>query len=147
MKLGDAWVVIEPNVNDINHAICGNRRNCVIALAVDRQFNLKGTGYTSVDANDIGITYKGIRYHYKPNRSMMTYLRTFDYIGEKKGIEEARQATKPKGFKCRFISSDYIAPPATEARKKRINDLRRERIAAAKAAGTYQPARRRYAGV
>lgn len=140
-------VVFRVTVPDIARGECANRRQCVIAQALDRQFGLGGRGYIRVDANLIALTFDGHRYQYHPPRKAMAYLRRFDKIGELKGVQAAREAMQPAEFKCKLLDVKPIPESATAERKEQINHARRNRIAELKARGIYREPHRRYAGV
>jgi len=147
MRLGHKMITVRVIPVDIARGECANRRQCVIAQAVDRQFELGGRGYIRVDANEVSMTHGAKRYRYHPPRPLLTYLRRFDRIGEQQGLTAAREAMEPAAFVCKLLSANAIPPVASRKRKDQINDARRKRHAELKARGIYREPHRRYVGV
>jgi hypothetical protein len=134
--------------DDIAAAQCGNRARCLLALAVDRQFELAGKGYVRVDANELAFNFEGRRWRYHLPKRAVKYLRRWDELGAQLGLEAAREQFQPARFELLLAATSPIAPKGTRARKDRVNYLRNQKSAAARAAGQTrsQPAPR-YVGI
>ena len=140
---------------DIDRALCQNRGRCVLSVASNRQFNgLKNGGYGRLsgtpmtDARTLAVTHNGFRYTFLTSSPMVAYLRRFDEIGEKSGIDVARKSMKPRGFRMKLISKTEIPPTATRARKDQINAARNKRNAERRLQGEkIKTPRKRYVGV
>jgi len=140
---------LEISQEDIMKAVCGNRRRCVIANALNRQFDLGGHGYVLVDGAGCAFTKEGWRYRWRLPRNAIRLLRDFDAIGETEGTDAARSYLEPTFFSLREDGPrTKIPPPASRARKNQIN-RRRNRIAEEnRKLGIKPPAsHRRYAGI
>jgi len=61
-------LVLKPVRKDVATAVCQNRRECVLAHAVDRQLGLKGRGYVRVDANRMAMLRPPHASHIKPGQ-------------------------------------------------------------------------------
>jgi hypothetical protein len=133
---------------DIRHAECGNRARCLLALAIDRQFELGGKGYIRVDANEASFNFAGARWRWHLPKRAVKYLRAWDEAGEQLGVDAAREQFQPAQFELLLAASSPVSPQKTRARQDQINQARRRRDNAAKAAG--QPHRKpalRYVGI
>jgi hypothetical protein len=142
-------IILEITKNDIVTAKCGNRRQCVIAHAVDRQLQLGGLGYIKIEGNDAAYTQAGFRHLLRLPRTALVMLRDFDEIGASQGLETAREvmfSRCPIKYRLREVNVTKIPPPASRERKDQIN-ARRNRIASEEhAQGIVRPKRKRYAG-
>lgn len=133
-ELGEKFK-LEVTPADIGTAVCGNRRQCVIAHALDRQFQLNGKGYIVVDGAGAALTYQQKRYHCRLPKRALVLLRQFDKLGELYGQEIAREMMPPARFSVQLCEVNEIAPPASQERKNQINAARNKRYAAAKERG------------
>jgi hypothetical protein len=147
-------LTLEITKDDVTSAVCGNRRQCVIAHAIDRQLKLGGLGYISVDANKTAYTHAGYRHQCHPPKSALDLLRRFDEEGQRNGLHAARDMTlhelenHPIQFKLIEIRRSKISPPASRERKDQINRRRNGIAAEDRAQGIVRPAKRkRYTGV
>lgn len=132
---------------DIAVAVCANRRRCLLAQAVDRQLALGGRGYIKVDANGLAYTKDKQRHTWHLPKTAVLSLRQFDEIGEHEGQIAARAAMRPASYRLIHVKSAPIPPPASRARKDKIN-ARRNRIAAEeRAQGIVRRTYKRYVGL
>jgi hypothetical protein len=146
--LGSKRVKISTIRDDIDHGECSNRGHCVLANALVRTFRLDKHCYVRVDARTAGVTVDGKRYRHKTPAAAMRYLRRFDDIGKKKGIEAARAATKPASFVFELEEVIPVNASASAERKAQINAARNKKAAAERKAGTYERKNyARYAGL
>lgn len=139
---------IEMKPRDITTAICGNRRQCVVAHTIDRVFGLRGAGHVKVDVSGIAFTLRGTRYTFHTPSSARELLIKFDTLGEAFGQEIARQQTDPINFNIRLLSSLAIPPKASPERKAQINAARNARNQSRRERGLpIYTSRRRFVGV
>ena len=122
-------VPVTVTVPDIVNAKCGNRRQCVIAHAVDRTFGLQGTGYVRVDARYISFTKDGERHQFLTPSRAKNLLCKFDRIGEKFGEDAARQQTDPITFRMELHQHTPVQYDKSPERKAQINAARNKRNA------------------
>ena len=138
---------LQVTVGDISRARCGNRRQCVLAQAIDRQFGLAGKGYVRVDASHAAYTKDGKRHRYHLSSKAVLYLRRFDVVGETKGEAEARRAINPQKFDMQLLDTKPIPPPADRKRKDQINKRRNTVRALERAKGILPTTYKRYTGL
>lgn len=120
-------VAMNTTVADIEKANCGKRADCVAANTVNRAFNLGGKGCIMVDAREIAFSRDGLRFHFQPDRKVVTMLRKFDEIGALHGTKVAREQVDPMEWKMRLISATPVRPPRTSELNGEHNKKQRER--------------------
>jgi hypothetical protein len=142
-------MILEITDADIRGAMCGNRRHCVIANALNRQFLLGGHGCILVDGAGCAFNQDGWRYRWRLPRRALRLLRDFDAIGATAGTAAARAYVEPTSFNLREDGPRTKSPPpASRATKDRIN-RRRNLLAAENRKLGIKPLRphKRYAGI
>jgi hypothetical protein len=114
-------------VGDIECAECRSRRRCPIALAVNRQLALGGDGNVKVDANELRFTLEQRRCTCRMTRGALAYLRGWDELSTRIGLEAARAQYKPAYFKLPVIEVRPLSirvarvtrPPGLRPRRSR----------------------------
>lgn len=120
---------IEINITeeDILSGVCGNSRNCMIGLAVQRELGLIH-GYVKVDATGVKITRRP-DYREKSDLSDRAVNMLCAHDTAKRLGLNPLDYVKPAKIKLHFRKTTKIAPKATPERKAQINKARRLRAA------------------
>jgi hypothetical protein len=132
----DAIFRLAVTAEDIACAECRSRRRCPIALAVNRQLALGGDGNVSVDANELRFSLEQRRCSCRLTKGALAYLRAWDEISAKIGLEAARAQFKPAYFKLPVIEVRPLAirgarvtqrpspQPRRSRRRRSVNDTK-----------------------
>jgi hypothetical protein len=140
-------MVLQIADDDIATAVCGNRRRCVLAQALDRQLSLAGRGYIKADASGVRYNCQGYRQWFALPQPAIDMLRNFDEVGEKQGTMAARATITPgTSFKLTFIRQSKIPPKACRERMDQINRRRNQIAAEERTQGIIRRKRKRYTG-
>jgi hypothetical protein len=102
--------------SDIDNSEKRCAQRCMIATAVKRILGESNHGYVAVRSNGVAITVGDYRHSYKLPRVPVRRLIEFD-MGD---------TVEPFSFNMALAETRKKSPPATQARKDRINELRRE---------------------
>lgn len=135
-----ASLTLNVKPEDVLNAACGNRRQCVLAHAVNRQMGLGGQGYIKVDATGLAFTIDGQRHRFAMNLRAKQFLAEFDQVGETQGTEVARTVSlsrlgTSRNFTFKRIDITPVTRVCTPAQRTKINERRVARDAAKRAQG------------